>query len=694
MHFPGLLMLITCSALCVSGVSMAVQLEDDTPDDEAGLSAESAPANLAKLVPLIRVKEVRGEPVIDGSLEDPFWQKANAITIDYELFPVRLAAADVKTQCFIGITDSHIYVAFDAYDPAIKELRTAKRERDGIKSDDYVAIVVDPDGLGLRKYEFRVNPSGAISDVMQDTNSDRYIYDWDAEWKAESTIHDEGFRVEVAIPRPSTQLFSQKPGSHPVVLLKRHYPRRVDRTLGSFFFLDLQALPPPPRSDEVKSHSAGSQPRLKVVPHLVYDRDEERDIGESRFEQVEDKPITSMGGYARYNLSEDHSLGVTVNPNYAEIEADIARDSINNTFDPYQPEKRPLFIEVGEYFQTLEKVVYTRNVVQPSVSMDHLWSGDKGSSGLFAAYDHQTRLVMPDNLGSDTVTLTDPSQSVASNYEHQFGKRSVGMLGTFRSGEGYHNGVISLNGTGNLGVDDKVRAQLMYSDTRYPERFANDLCEVDGCTTIAPDSDCELGQCATTSYVERADFENKLQGYNFQLNYKHDGPSSLYWANLYDVSPDFRADMGFIRRADYRAINVAYGRKWYFRSMEKDESQSRIRGYLVGLHTRSHSDNEDLETSGSAWLEYRGSYQSLIRVGRWHRNRAVNRIDQSSLDAGTNAPLFDERYWQWYSQVSPFPSWTLHLDGRWGRWRIQITWCRATCASLFPSWNTLRARST
>ncbi len=682
------------------------EFEDNEPGAEAGLSAEGTlEAGLS--LPTITLKTAEGAPVLDGYVESAFWSSSPALELPWEMFPVRLAPAEVTTRVWVRISSSHVYVAFEADDDDMSQLRSGVRSRDGIKNDDYVSIVVDPSGRGLRKYEFRVNPSGSVSDVLQDTPSDRYIYDWDAQWQAAARISPHGYSVEMAIPRPETRMASDaEPGAEarlPLVILKRHHPRRVDRTLGNVFQLVLleppDKLPPSGALSEVAPAGGGSVPaatddgdagqassasaagdgegegarnpqdkvpRLTLVPHFVFDKNEERSLGGS-FEQVDDQRRYAVGFSMKYAVSEQSWLGMTVNPNYSETESDIARDSINNQFDPFQPEQRTMFVDVGEYFQTLNKAVYTRNIVQPDIAISYLGSGQEYTSGVLLALDQQTQITMPDNLGSDTVSVDDESTALAFNSEHYFGKRSLGLLGTFRSGEDYHNALLSVAGTGNLGVDDKVRGQLMVSDTEYPQRFAEDLCNSSGCTTTPPVADCELGYCTVNPFVKRAEFDSSLQGYNLQLRYKHDGPESLYWARYYDVSPDFRADLGFIKRVDFRAINFAYGRKWYFQTAEKDESQSRLRGYLVAGHMRSHEEDDALETSYTGWLEFRGSYQTTLRVGRWLRDRAVNRLDQADLSVADNAPMFREQYWQWYSQTSPFASWTLYFDGRWGR---------------------------
>jgi len=74
-----------------------------------------------------------------------------------------------------------------------------------------------------------------------------------------------------------------------------------------------------------------------------------------------------------------------------------------------------------------------------------------------------------------------------------------------------------------------------------------------------------------------------------------------------------------------------------------------------------------LEKSVSFWGEFRGTFQSVVRLGWRLRKRAVNRINQASLETGDNAPLFNENYLQWFFETAPWSNWKINLDGRYGK---------------------------
>jgi len=655
----------------------ASNYEDEAPESDIALSAASVPAEQELRIPELTFFRVDGEPDIDGDITDAFWSQAESLGLDYELYPTRLAPAVVETKAWVAMNATHVFVSFDALDPNPDNIRSALGARDASKDDDYVSIIIDATGTLAKKYEFRVNPHGTLSDVVQDTISERYIYDWDTRWKGAAQIHDNGYTVEIAIPVGSIRapVLRDEENHKGIVILKRSYPRRVDRTLATFFSYQRRPggnsqTPDSSVEQEDSKHSSSVDDKpldnLTIRPHYIYHYDEKRPIG-GVFAQVEEHGIHSAGLDVKYDFNTASTLSLTINPNFTEVEADIARQSINNAFNVFQPEKRRFFRAATEYYNTLVPAVYTRNIIRPRWGVSYIRDDVYSSVGTFWVEDKETEVIIPDTFGTETVELLESSKSGAFRYRFSKDKRTIGVIGTVRLADDYRNGTVGVDGLVDLGIDDKLRYQFLYSDTEYPERFADDLCEEDGCTEAPPPEFCPLGSCPVNAQVLRTDFGQHLQGYGLQARYKHDGVNSLYWVGYEEYSPDFRADLGFQRRVDVRSINLAYGRKWYVDTFRGDEGKSRIRGYLIYTHTRSHEDNERLENGIGLWVEFRGSYQSVLRLGRRFRERAVNRINQASLKTGSNAPLFDEDYWQWYFETSPWKHVTLNLDGRIGK---------------------------
>ena len=633
----------------------AVNLED-APDDDLGEIERAKEEMLAKFVTPVTFTTSTGKPKLDGVLDDAFWSQAQSLDIKMELFPERFAKPIVDTNVLVAITATHLYLGYTAYDPEPDKIRSAYRERDGTKDEDYVSIIIDPAGNLRRKFEFRVNPNGVLSDVLQNPVSNRYIYDWDTRWEAAANKTSAGYVVEMEIPLDSIKHPRIREGEVQkwVVILKRTYPRAVDRTFGSVFVFE--------KEDSISRVTKKRQ--LEIIPYYIYHPDEERDHDES-FKQIKKAENHDAGIDLKLIIDSATTLSATINPNYTEVEADIARDSINNSFTPFQPEKRAFFQDSVDLYSTLMPVVYTRNIFQPKYGLNFTDGGKKNALGGLIVGDERTKLIMPDNLGSDKVEIDESGELMALRWVSAEKGSATGLLGTVRTGKDYSNYVGGVDGIYNFGIDDKLRYQLMYSRTEYPETFADDLCDGDDCLVNPSPDDCFIGDCSINAYVLRADPNSTLSGHGVRLGYKHDSPESIYWLNYYDYAADFRADFGFDKRTDYRLVNAAYGKNWFVNTLRRDKGKSRIRAYLVGNHLES-SQGETIENGIDLWGEFRGSFQTVFRIGRRFKERAVNRIQQDTLALGDNAPLFDESYWQWYYEVSPHSSFAVNLDGRYG----------------------------
>jgi len=629
---------------------------EESPDQDLGQTDRTAEELSFKDIKVVTFSESTGKPVLDGVLDEAFWEQAQPLEITRELFPERFGKAIVKTDILAVLTDTHLYIGITAHDSEPENLRSYRRIRDGVKDDDYVSIVIDATGNLRRKFEFRVNPHGALTDVLQDQVSNRYIYDWDTRWDATAKITSTGYVVEMEIPLDSIKQPAIKSGETPtwLVLFKRTYPRAVDRTFGAVYLFQ----------KETPLEKVSKKRQLDIMPYFIFHPDEERNKGEP-FDQVKDHDNYDAGMDLKLAIDSATFVAATINPNYTEVEADIARNSINNPFTPFQPEKREFFQNGRELYTTYMPVVYTRNILKPKYGLGISHTGQKLSTGGFFVDDRATVLIMPDNLGSEEVEVVLLSNSTALRYITGKKGTAVGLLATARTATDYKNYVGGVDGLVNFGLDDKLRYQLMYSTTEYPEEFAEDLCDGDDCLNSPPPEPCLIGECEVNPYVLRANPTTTLKGHGIRVGYKHDSPKSIYWVNYLDYDPDFRADLGFEKRIDIRQFNVAYGRNWYAQPFLRDKGKSRIRAYLVGNHIES-SAGEAIEDGADLWGEFRGSFQTVLRAGYRAKRRAVNRIEQDNLALGDNAPRFDESYLQWYYEIAPDNRFIFNLDGRYG----------------------------
>ena len=60
---------------------------------------------------------------------------------------------------------------------------------------------------------------------------------------------------------------------------------------------------------------------------------------------------------------------MTINPDFSQIESDVAQITTNERFALFFPEKRPFFLERRDLFSTPLQAVYTRTITAPRAGL-------------------------------------------------------------------------------------------------------------------------------------------------------------------------------------------------------------------------------------------------------------------------------------------------------------------------------------
>jgi hypothetical protein len=289
----------------------------------------------------------------------------------------------------------------------------------------------------------------------------------------------------------------------------------------------------------------------------------------------------SFGMDFRWGITPNLSLNATGNPDFSQVEADVAQLDVNTRFALFFPEKRPFFLEGADLFVTPIDAVFTRTVADPDAGLK--LSGKVGGSsrtafGVFGARDALTNLLFPANQGSVPTSLNQESYAAVGRLRQDLGEASyVGGLYTGRFGDGYQNQVAGLDLFHQFNRSLSVRAQYLGSLTEYPVTVAGAFGQPSG---------------TFTGGGFRASLQRQTARWYTAVSYD-------------DRSPSFRADAGFVPRVDVR---TAYGEHvLIFR---------RSRGWYTQLaagafYQRTHNHGGDLtdEVAG-AGFNYNGPLQS------------------------------------------------------------------------------------
>ncbi len=524
---------------------------------------------------------------VDGVLDEAAWTDALSIDVPYEWWPGDNLPAIVETVCLLTYDDSNLYIAFRAMDPRPQEIRAHLWDRDQIFdliTDDHVLIMIDTFGDDRSAYQFRANPLGVQADAINSgVGGGLEDWSWNAIWESAGRINEEGYAIEMAIPFNQLRFPSGGRELTWGVSAGRSYPR-ADRHRFNSHFTDRDNSCRLCQSDFVTGFESIAPGRnLELVPTFTALRtDELQDFPDGGLEDGDPDP--ELGLTARWGVTESLSLLAAINPDFSQVEADVAQLEINTRFALFYPETRPFFLEGTDYFASPMQAVFTRTVVDPLLGTKLTGKIGRHALGIMATIDETNTLTLPSNQASRSAEIDERVNGGVFRYRVDVGADSaLGALFTDREGDGYHNRVAGLDGYLRLGAVDTLNLQFLRSDTAYPDDFAE-----------------EHGQ-PTGSFAGNA----------IMADYTHLSRDWLITAAYNDRSPGFRADYGFIPRVDVRAGRAQFGRIFWGGS---DQWFSRLDVVGNAFYAVDHEGNETDRRYGFE-SRYQGPRQMLVMLG-------------------------------------------------------------------------------
>ncbi len=576
--------------------------------------------------PTYQITRATGPIEIDGVLDEAAWQTALRIPVDIEVQPGENLPAPVSAECFVTYDRRALYIGCRCFDPQPDRIRAHLSDRDALRRNDYIGVILDTFNDQRRAFQFFVNPLGVQSDVLRSEVSSGGNEDssWDAIWDSAGRITAQGYEVEMAIPFRSLR-FPNGSGSHTWgIAFFRSYPRTVrhqimsvplDRSNNCFLcqIARLEGLEGIAPGHDVELNPTVTSQRADVL------RDEADPAG-----GLAAGPVDSEAGLtARWGVTPNVSVAATVNPDFSQVEADAAQLDVNTRFALFYSEKRPFFMEGADFFSTPINAVYTRAVADPSWGVRSTGKHGAQAYSVFVARDRLLNLLFPSNQSSSLGSYTLTNSSGALRYRRDVGTAStLGILATVRDGGEYHNRVVGVDGRLRLSPTDTVSFQLLHSSTRYPASVADEMNQRGG----------------------------PFSGSALHLEYQHDTRDWSAWGWYRSLAPEFRADLGFVSRVDTRGGEVG-GQRVFWGKPGQFFTRSAIGAELQRVEDQA---GELSDQAADVFARFEGPYQSWLNV----RATSFKEVFAGTTFSGARGNVF--------FNVRPTGDFTASLSGRFG----------------------------
>jgi len=315
-----------------------------------------------------------------------------------------------------------------------------------------------------------------------------------------------------------------------------------------------------------------------------------------------------------------------LNPDFSNIEADIYQLDINNQFAIFYPEKRPFFLEGGDYFGTPLHAVHTRTLAEPNWGVKLTGKEGAHSVGFFTVQDEITNFMFPGVEGSATSSVAKKSYGSVLRYKRDVSKSSyVGALLSDREGDGYYNRGVGIDGVLRFTQKDILMFGGMGSSTLYPEAIS-------------------------TNYNQPA---KNFQGGAYHLYYAHATRNYQIFGLHQEVDENFRADLGFIPQAGIRNNELGGTYKWQ-RDPGHWYTQINLSGkfqYGRDLHNTLLTRDWSLQLNYQGQLESHGHLLSGQSTRRYNGKEFDIQWMQGSVGLRPSAPLFLHLYCRYGDQI-------------------------------------------
>ena len=298
----------------------------------------------------LRAFRMEAPITVDGIHEPDLWVGADSAIGFIQMEPSPGDPASEKTVCYMGYDDQQIYLSVVLYQDTKVVAKVTGRDLP-TKGDDSFVLVIDPYNDNRTGYGFWTNALGTQADFRISDDGRNIDVNWDTEWKCASTVHEDGWTLEMAIPFRSIRFRSG------IDTWGVNFGRVIRDNFETVYWAGLMTedfrISQGGKLTGIQPPASGG--KLTLFPYVALSYED------NEFTGVENRFRPNAGGDVRWQISSNATLDATINPDFATVEAD--QEQINLTrYEIDYPEKRLFFQEGNELYSTRIRTFYSRRI--------------------------------------------------------------------------------------------------------------------------------------------------------------------------------------------------------------------------------------------------------------------------------------------------------------------------------------------
>ncbi len=460
-------------------------------------------------------------PIIDGMLNDEVWLTAPQVSGFKTFIPDYGKDLSEETIVYMAYDKNNLYFAYKCFDREPDKIKATLTNRDNIFNDDWICINLDTYNDHQSLTAFYVNPLGIQGDSRFSNNVEDGSSDF--VWYSGGQIDEDGYTVEIQIPFKSIRYNSGKE-----VEMALFFERKINRRSEQGSYPELspdQGMSLLTQLKPIIYDNVGKQSFLEILPAVTYNNQSSLHDGEFKNDLKEGAASLTL----KYGITSNLILDATYNPDFSQIEADAGQIDVNLRSNLYFAEKRPFFLEGSE--------TYNLGAMRSS-SVDPIY-----------AIVHTRTIVNPDfgiKLGGKLGMKNDISVMYAKDKLPEFQERGNYMhVPVFRYKRSFNN--------------DSYLGGI-YAAREYDGAY-NRLTGLDGNARIDPST--TMVYHALYSDTKQNEFEKSKEGHAIGMRLARQNRDWIFVFTFKDISTDFTADMGHVRRTGLQYYTAYIAPQFY-----------------------------------------------------------------------------------------------------------------------------------
>jgi len=463
--------------------------------------------------------------VIDGKVNEPVWDSVVPVVLSQKV-PDAGAPPTQRTEVRLAYDDQYMYLSGRLFDNEPEKMVTNSKKRDDFtENTEWMGILIDSYNDRENALCFATTPNGSRFDmaISNDTQGPTaFNLSWNSYWDAAATIDENGWYAEIRIPF-TTLPFEEIDGKVIMGITAWRYLARNDETdiypprdlsTGSTFR--------PSLTQRFSFKNINQRKPVHITPYVLggMATTPEYQQAEDAY-QIDRKYKKEIGIDAKIALSSNATLDLTVNTDFAQVEADDQQVNLSR-LNLFFPEKRLFFQERASLFEfnfgNSDRVFHSRRIGIVNGQQTRIYGGARayGRFGTWESGFLNMQTGPQGDLASENFSVFRVRKRVLNE------NSTAGLILTNRS---------DLNGNFNtiLGAD----ATLRVLDQNYLSlRWAQSVTETHNQLFSSLDQ--------SKFFIELA--KRSQQGLTYSVNYGRAGKNYL-------------PGIGFEHRLDFNQLN-------------------------------------------------------------------------------------------------------------------------------------------